>query len=209
MAQREPIIILDDDDNDPHPPPPRAPQGRRRNAPAHISFDTIRSTMQWILRHPPDVPIYEEGQLTPQELHTLAQILQSLEQHTQILVTMDDFRRMLSNAFDGWDSSCPAGHPPVFPERKFPESRIHVGILKQDHPVTDEKAKAGTAVPPHRRAGQPVYFGVGLRYETGCIDWAWRDANNAGISPQFVRLDPGKTSTSIRTEAMIRYDMAE
>ncbi|PCD17697.1 hypothetical protein FGRA07_07165 [Fusarium graminearum] len=60
-----------------------------------------------------------------------------------------------------------------------------------------------------RRAGQPVYFGLSINYDTNVVHWDWRDAKNAGISPGYVTLDPEYDSISIRTQAMLRYDSVE
>lgn len=57
--------------------------------------------------------------------------------------------------------------------------------------------------------GNLCFFGLSLNYETGLVDWTWRHAKNIGISPRYVRLDPDKTSTSIRGDAMLRYDNIE
>ena len=47
---------------------------------------------------------------------------------------------------------------------------------------------------------------VGLNFETGVVDWAWRDKKNAAVNLQYVRLDRGQTSITIRTQTMLQYD---
>lgn len=37
---------------------------------------------------------------------------------------------------------------------------------------------------------KPLFFGLSLIYETGLVNWAWRDAKNTGIGLRYVRLDP-------------------
>ncbi|KAI1071591.1 hypothetical protein LB507_005003 [Fusarium sp. FIESC RH6] len=204
MTARQPIVIIEDEDDENNAPLPR-PQSPH----APLSFDEIHDTMQYAQSRHPGVSIFNQHQLTVHELHALTRLLRSLEQHNGIPVTMRDFRRMLEKAFNGWNTNCPIANPPVLPVRKFADSRILVGSLTQDHPLTTETARNGNRVPAARRACQPVFLGVDLQYEDGTVDWAWRDQDDAVVSPRYVRLDNGKTATSIRADAMVRFDREE
>ncbi|CAG7563674.1 unnamed protein product, partial [Fusarium equiseti] len=192
-----------------HLPLPRRPSPEPPDQRPPLGSIAIHDTMQYLPVRQPGTRIRTATQLSLQELVALSQKLKALEEHTSQPVTMDDFRRMLQNVFDGWDTSFTLGRPPALLERKFGDSRIQVGILVQDHPLTAEKARAGGAVSAAHRAEQPVFFGINIQYEDGTVDWAWRDRSNAGISPRYVRLDEGMTPISIRTDAMIRFDTTE
>ncbi|RFN53354.1 hypothetical protein FIE12Z_2349 [Fusarium flagelliforme] len=86
----------------------------------------------------------------------------------------------------------------------------HHGFFSEDDPLSAQQLKTGvTEQKRERRAGQPVYFGLSLNYETGVVDWAWRDVKNVGISPQYVTLDNGQTNITIRVQAMHQYDTNE
>ncbi|KAL6915936.1 hypothetical protein FSHL1_007385 [Fusarium sambucinum] len=125
--------------------------------------------------------------LTFLDLCALSTLVYDLSAVTSTTMTTADFRRFLDNIFDGWQSNEPVSEFPMLPERRFNDTRIQV----------------------ERRAGKPVFFGLGLNYETGVIDWAWRDKKNAGISPQYARLDDGYDSITICTQAILYYDQAE
>ncbi|KAH7197301.1 uncharacterized protein B0J16DRAFT_377754 [Fusarium flagelliforme] len=85
-----------------------------------------------------------------------------------------------------------------------------IGVFSEDDPLSAQQLKTGvTEQKRERRAGQPVYFGLSLNYETGVVDWAWRDVKNVGISPQYVTLDNGQTNITIRVQAMHQYDTNE
>ena len=60
---------------------------------------------------------------------------------------------MIQNVFDGWDTSYALGRPPALSARQFDSSRIQVGILFQHHPLTTERARAGSTsrTQPHAR----------------------------------------------------------
>ncbi|KAJ4017816.1 hypothetical protein NW752_001721 [Fusarium irregulare] len=106
MADRTPILIIDSDDEmdgTPNPEPQRPP----------LSSEAIRETMQYVPTRPAGTRIRRAGELSLQELVALSQELKALEEHTQQPVTMDDFRRMIQNVFDGWDTSYALGRPPV------------------------------------------------------------------------------------------------
>ena len=124
--------------------------------------------------------------------------------------TVNDYQRFLANVFDGWDSTSPIEAVEPLPVRHFSHTRIKVGVLTVDHPLSPQQIKNGvTEQKRERRAGQPVYFGLGLNYETGVVDWAWRDVKNSGISPQYVTLDNGQSNITIRANAMYQYDTHE
>ncbi|KAJ4124143.1 hypothetical protein NW768_009496 [Fusarium equiseti] len=126
--------------------------------------------------------------------------------------TVPDFKHFLSGVFYGWNLSYPIKQADLLPAHKFEHERVKVGVLSQDHSLSVQQLRA--SVTPdgqkrERRAGQPVYFGLGLNYEAGVVDWVWRDAENAVISPHYVRLEDGETNTTVRTQAMLRYDNVE
>lgn len=110
--------------------------------------------------------------MTVEELHCLSRLLKSLARHTGQPVTMASLRSILEYSFDGWDTTHNVGIPPSLAEKKFDESRILAGSLAQDHPLPVGRSRNGQQVPAARRMGQPVYFGIGLQYEDGTVDWA-------------------------------------
>ncbi|KAH6994203.1 hypothetical protein EDB82DRAFT_475948 [Fusarium venenatum] len=64
------------------------------------------------------------------------------------------------------------------------DTHIKVGVLQEDHPFSAAQVKSGAnEQKPERRPGQPVYFGLGLNYETGIVDWAWRTRRMQALAP--------------------------
>ncbi|KAM0221103.1 hypothetical protein ACHAQD_005859 [Fusarium lateritium] len=121
-----------------------------------------------------------------------------------IVANWDSF---LDDIFKSWDTRSQAPANPVTPLRKFHQTHIQVGILKHDHPLSDAQLKDGVRVQKlERTRGAPVFLGLTLNYETGCVLWTWRDAKCAGVSREHVELDEGMTSHTIRREALINYD---
>ncbi|KAH7173533.1 uncharacterized protein B0J16DRAFT_405894 [Fusarium flagelliforme] len=198
-----PTSIDDNDDAHLEVPPPRAPGPVRRDAgraqearmhpynqgqgvrnPNRLSLQTIRDTMNYTDYRQANMMIRNGADLTLTELYNISTILRSLAAIMDTPATAPDFERFLA-----------------------------VGILSQNHPLSAQKIKAGVTPDGQkieRRAGQPIYFGlVGLNSETGVVDWAWRDKKNAGVNPQYVHLDHGQTSITIRTQAMLQYDNVE
>ncbi|KAJ4011326.1 hypothetical protein NW766_007970 [Fusarium irregulare] len=227
-----PIIIDDDGDAHLEAPPPRAPGpvrrdlGRAQEARMHpynqsqgvrnsnrISFQTIQDTMSYTDHRQANMMIRSGADLTLTELYEISTILQSLGLKMDTPATTSDFERFLAGVFDGWNSNTLIRAADLLRPRQFVDTRIQVGILSQNHPLSAQKIKAGVTPDEQkreRRAGQPVYFGlVGLNSETGVVDWAWRDKKNAAVNPQYVRLNHGQTSITIRTQAMLQYDNVE
>lgn len=99
--------------------------------------------------------------MTVEELHCLSRLLKSLARHTGQPVTTASLRSILEYSFDGWDTTHDVGIPPSLAERTFYECRILASTLSQDHPLP-----AGRT-----RPRQPVFFGIGLQYEDGTVDW--------------------------------------
>ena len=117
MADRTPILIIDGDDemeDNPNSEPQRP----------LLSSEAIRDTMQYLPTRPPGTRIRRAGELSLQELVALSQELKALEEHTHQPVTMDDFRRMIQNVFDGWDTSYALGRPPALSARQFDSSIV-------------------------------------------------------------------------------------
>ncbi|KAH7185100.1 uncharacterized protein B0J16DRAFT_371951 [Fusarium flagelliforme] len=210
MTARRPITIDSDNEMSDAPAPVRCRHNVDNFDPrAALGPDEVRDMIPHVQSRNAGTPIFNQHQMTLQELLCLTQILKSLQHRTEQPVAMLNFRSILEYSFNGWNTTHHVGHPPALAERKFNESRIQVGFLSQDHPLPAGKTRNGQQVRAARRAGQPVFFGVGLQYEDGTVDWAWRDKNNAGVSPRYVTLANGKTATSIRADAMVHFDMAE
>ncbi|RFN53686.1 hypothetical protein FIE12Z_2027 [Fusarium flagelliforme] len=227
-----PTSIDDNDDAHLEVPPPRAPGPVRRDAgraqearmhpynqgqgvrnPNRLSLQTIRDTMNYTDYRQANMMIRNGADLTLTELYNISTILRSLAAIMDTPATAPDFERFLAGVFDGWNSNTPIRTADRLRPRQFVDTRIQVGILSQNHPLSAQKIKAGVTPDGQkieRRAGQPIYFGlVGLNSETGVVDWAWRDKKNAGVNPQYVHLDHGQTSITIRTQAMLQYDNME
>lgn len=225
----DPPIAIDDDDDGGHPahPPPRyvrdraqdraqardhpyARGGRNQRQRPMLSHQTIQDIMNYVEHRPANTVIRDEANMTLAELYSISTILQSLEAIMDVPATISDFKRLLGSIFNRWDSSTPIDAAASLPQRQFGHTRIRVGVLSVDHPLSPQQIKAGvTEQKRERRAGQPVFFGLVLNYETGVVDWAWRDVKNACISPQYVRLDDGQTNVTIRAQAMCQYDTIE
>ncbi|QPC72578.1 hypothetical protein HYE68_003330 [Fusarium pseudograminearum] len=158
-------------------------QPRPRNESTHLTMDGIQGAFDFVRGRPSGAIINNENDLSLRELQALSTFLQSLSETMNAPATIADFRRFLLNIFDGWNSVSQVPPHPLVPKRKFMDTHIKVG--------------------------QPVYFGLSINYETNVVHWDWRDSKNAGISPDYVALDPEHNDVTIRTQAMLRYDSAE
>lgn len=144
-------------------------------------MDGIQAAFNFVRSRPSGAIINNENDLTLRELQALSTFLQSLSETMSTPATIADFRRFLLNIFDGWNSISQVPPHPLIPDRKFMDTRIKVGLLREDHPLSRNQLNGGGQQLRQRRAGQPVYFGLSLNYETNIVDWAWRDSKNAGI----------------------------
>ncbi|KAM0226748.1 hypothetical protein ACHAP5_012323 [Fusarium lateritium] len=102
-------------------------------------------------------------------------------------VSTEDFRNYLNTIFENWpsESADPGGPSPL--DCTVDEARIEVGTLRVDAPLSKMQArKANPAQKPTRLAGQPVFCGITLDYETDGIAFTWKDRYGAGISYDIV-----------------------
>ncbi|KAF4458022.1 hypothetical protein F53441_176 [Fusarium austroafricanum] len=97
----------------------------------------------------------------------------------------------------------------LLPMTLFLHTHIKVGTLTQDLPLSREQVAAGRQQKAARLAGKPVYFGLMINTDTNLVEWTWRDENFSLLNSKYVRLDEGKTLTSIRSEAINNYDHRE
>ena len=188
-------LIIIDNDGDAHleAPPPRAPEPARRDlGPAQearmhpynqsqgvrnsdqMSLQTIQDTMGYTDHRQANMIIRSGADLTLTELNEISTILKSLAPKMDTPETTPDFERFLAGVFDGWTSNTLIRAADLLRPRQFVDTRIQVGILSQNHPLSASKIKAGVTPDEQkreRRAGQPVYFGlINLNSETRVID---------------------------------------
>ncbi|KAM0235658.1 hypothetical protein ACHAP5_009628 [Fusarium lateritium] len=122
-------------------------------------------------------------------------------------LTVANWDSFLDDIFKSWDTRSQAPANPVMPLRKFHQTHIQVGRLKHDHPLADAQLRDGARVQKiERTRGAPVFFGLTPNYETGCVQWFWRDAKCASINPDHVTLDEGMDSHTIRRDALKNYN---
>ncbi|CEI62831.1 hypothetical protein FVEN_g594 [Fusarium venenatum] len=176
------------------------PYGHARDSP--LSQDVIQHALPFRDHRHAGTTITGGDDLTPEELYGLASIMQTT-------ATMGDFERFLFGIFDGWTSASPTPTNPVLHDRSSKKTRLQVGTLSEDHPLTTRQIKANKRQDPERRACSLVYFGLNINHEMGDVDWFWCDSRNVAINPRYVCLDEGQTEITIRTQAMLRYDHAE
>jgi hypothetical protein len=89
------------------------------------------------------VVIMDEEGLTLAELCSVSSILQSLSAIVDVPATILDFERFLSSIFDGWNSDTPIEAAALLPQRVFSHTRIQVGVLSEDHPLSAQQLKNG------------------------------------------------------------------
>jgi len=89
------------------------------------------------------VVIMDEEGLTRAELRSVSSILQSLSAIMDVPATILDFERFLSSILDGWNSSTPIEAAALLPKRVFNHTRIQVGVLSEDHPLSAQQLKNG------------------------------------------------------------------
>ncbi|PTD01499.1 hypothetical protein FCULG_00010286 [Fusarium culmorum] len=138
MAANRIIIIVDDDQEELHPQQPR-PQ----NESAHLIMDGIQAAFNFVRSRPSGAIINNENGLTLRELQALSTFLQSLSETMNTPATIADFRRFLLNIFDGWNSISQVPPHPLIPDRKFMDTRIKVGLLREDHPLSRNQLNGG------------------------------------------------------------------
>lgn len=73
--------------------------------------------------------------LTLRELQSLSTVLQSLWTIRGIPAKIAEFQRFIYHVFHTWNSSSPISPLPVLRDHFFTETRIRVGILKENHPL--------------------------------------------------------------------------
>lgn len=125
-------------------------------------------------------------------------------------VTAEDFRNYLNTISENWSSepAVPGGPCPL--DRTATEARILVGTLKVTAPPSKMQVrKANPTQKPARLAGQPVYCGITLNYETDGVAFTWKDRHGAGISYDIISFTPGLDRTEIRYRAIVNYDHHE
>nr|CEG05683.1 unnamed protein product [Fusarium clavum] len=89
------------------------------------------------------VVIMDEEGLTLAGLCSVSSILQSLSAIVDVPATILDFERFLSSIFDGWNSDTPIEAAALLPQRVFNHTRIQVGVLSEDHPLSAQQLKNG------------------------------------------------------------------
>ncbi|KAH6968668.1 hypothetical protein DER45DRAFT_607400 [Fusarium avenaceum] len=132
-----------------------------------------------------DPPPYIEPLLTLEYIRKkerLSLIFKALERTTSAAnpVTIAGWHKFLNATFSRWTTRSAAPKNPVLPLKKFTETHIQVGILKCDHPLSDAQLREGV-----------------------------REQKDERISPDYVTLDPGMTSHTIRREPLMNYDFHE
>ncbi|KAJ4128145.1 hypothetical protein NW768_008429 [Fusarium equiseti] len=110
---------------------------------ATLGPDEVRDMIPHVQAPNAGTPIFNQHQMTVQEILCLTQILNSLPGRTRHPVTMADLHSMLNYTFNGWDTSQDAGHPPALVELSFYESRVQTGALSQDHPLSAGRTRPG------------------------------------------------------------------
>ncbi|KAF4469718.1 hypothetical protein FALBO_3364 [Fusarium albosuccineum] len=120
----------------------------------------------------------------------------------------DDF---LKSVFDNWTSENSCNPLPVLAQRKFTETSITVGTLKQDAPITPRKRKQGDTVQTNlaRVQGAPVKLSVYLNLGEGTFGLLWRDRRSATINPGNVRFDEEMTRELAIEKAILHWDANE
>ncbi|KAH7270071.1 uncharacterized protein BKA55DRAFT_683145 [Fusarium redolens] len=85
----------------------------------------------------------------------------------------------------------------------FQDTHIEAGTLVFTLPLS----KSGTRQQkPKRCAGQPIYFGLTLNYESGPILWPWKGFLCSGVPLDAVCLLDGMTEVTVRADAVWNYD---
>ncbi|RGP76401.1 hypothetical protein FLONG3_5285 [Fusarium longipes] len=139
--------------------PPQAPNNGEN---ARLNARAIRNVFPHVRGCPSGAIINYADNLTLAELQALVPFLQLLAAKMNTPATIADFRRFLLTVFDGWTSRSHVFPHPLVPERKLNDTRILVGILKQDLPLSRNQRGEGAEQRRARRVGQPVYFGLSL-----------------------------------------------
>ncbi|UZP45971.1 hypothetical protein NXS19_013783 [Fusarium pseudograminearum] len=138
MAADRDIIIIDDDEEELNPQQPRP-----RNESAHLTMDGIQGAFDSVRVRSSGAIINNENDLTLRELQALSTFLQSLSETMNAPATIADFRRFLLKIFDGWNSVSQVPPHPLVPKRKFMDTHIKVGFLREDHPLSRNRSVEG------------------------------------------------------------------
>ncbi|KAJ4267486.1 hypothetical protein NW762_003593 [Fusarium torreyae] len=210
MAE-QPIFIQGDGAPNPlNPPNPHAPPGEA--PPDHITINQIRQDRQVQAGRPRNSRISRHTQLTVREKELLFDYMQSMAMTADppFVITVPDWYRFLRGLTEGWSTTMKAPKTPKnITTRQFEHTHIEVGYLRENLPLTVAQKASGDVQRPERCAGAPAFFGLTLHYETGAVQWTWRDAKCSGLSPDYVVLNEGMTPVSIRADAMLNYDQHE
>ncbi|KAL2690076.1 hypothetical protein Neosp_004144 [[Neocosmospora] mangrovei] len=161
-------------------------------------FDAISADTHVTQNRAPNTPIRRPYDLTTHEKLRLVDLVEryrsmrdpSEDEEADIFDLWDQFMREI---FKRWSSNRTIPSLGKFPDRKFDDANIQVGVLKENHPESGAGGQPGPHLPTSeaRVAGAP------------------RDANCQFINPRYVELQNNMTRMQARCLAVENYDANE
>ncbi|GKU01200.1 hypothetical protein FLAG1_03268 [Fusarium langsethiae] len=123
------------------PPRPNAPPRTAQNLPddeIRLSNSAIQQRHRYRNnQRGPNTTITSAEGLTLLELQALSTLMHDLSMTIgNATITVADFRRFLTNIFDAWQTNFAVPPLPVIRSRQFDDTRIQVGVLRHDHPLS-------------------------------------------------------------------------